>query len=54
MWQIHECPDGDVPDKPYVELKGLSENGFVVENWIGYDYEIDLKDGSVRTHGIAK
>lgn len=47
-WQIQEAPHGDVSmDKAYMGVK-VKNDILVAENWIGVDYSVNLKDGTVK------
>jgi len=47
VWVIEEAPDGgENQDKAYMKI-WLEEGRLIAGNWIGIDYLVDLKTGSV-------
>ena len=47
VWRIQEAPHGGTDeDKAYMDIR-VEKNDLVAGNWIGIDYQVQLKDGMV-------
>ena len=54
LWQIEESPHGTEKDKPYVGILVSQDGSLVVANWIGVDYLVNVKSGSITTKAFNK
>lgn len=54
LWRVERCPHGGAMNRFYVSIYKADKTGLAAGNWIGYDYYIDLNDGSVEVKAFTK
>jgi len=54
LWQVERCPHGGERPKSYRSIYRVGSTELAAGNWIGYDYYIDLNDGSVEVKAFTK
>jgi hypothetical protein len=54
LWQIEESPHGTEKDKPYTRIFLNNDGLLVAANWIGVDYLVNVKNGSISTISFNK
>ncbi len=54
LWRVEKCPYGGEMDRTYVSIYKVGSAGLAAGNWIGYDFYIDLNDGTITVKAFTK